>query len=428
MKFHTLLFSCLVYTSTVFAQIPDYVPHAGLVAWYPFSGNTIDSSGNSNNGTAYGCTLTTDRYGRPNSAYYFDGISNYINISSSPSLDINSDITVSAWVKASSYSPVSGISDVVWRGNAVSAHDPYAIYLNGGELKFRRDVNTGTTVDEVGFTSSIVDTAFFHLLVGTYDSHTGYLSIYFDGNLTSQSYLPDVVSYATSSFWNVIGSVDIATTSFFQGTIDDVGIWDRALTPCEVSKLYFSSTTLITRQTLYDSVSLGSMTTLAISDTGGLATYQWQIDSGASYSDIPNSAPFFGANTRELTINPTNRVLLACSYRCIRNGEYCTDTSKPIFLYRNTLTTPCIAIPTDAVNIFPNPTRGSFSISADLSNTAEMKIYFYNITGELLFKDVIAASNGKFEKNYQNVLTTPGTYFLKFISSQFTITKKVVVD
>jgi len=45
----------------------------GLVAYYPFNGNANDESGNGNNGTVYGATLTTDRFGNTNKAYSFDG-------------------------------------------------------------------------------------------------------------------------------------------------------------------------------------------------------------------------------------------------------------------------------------------------------------------------------------------------------------------
>jgi hypothetical protein len=46
----------------------------GLVAHYPFNGNANDESGNGNHGTVHGAKLTQDRFGNPNSAYYFDGI------------------------------------------------------------------------------------------------------------------------------------------------------------------------------------------------------------------------------------------------------------------------------------------------------------------------------------------------------------------
>jgi hypothetical protein len=51
-----------------------------LIAYYPFNGNANDESGNGNNRTVIGATLTTDRFDNPNQAYSFDGVSNYINV------------------------------------------------------------------------------------------------------------------------------------------------------------------------------------------------------------------------------------------------------------------------------------------------------------------------------------------------------------
>ena len=55
------------------AQVPNYVPSNGLVGWWPFNGNANDESGNRNNGTVNGATLTSDRSGNANMAYYFSG-------------------------------------------------------------------------------------------------------------------------------------------------------------------------------------------------------------------------------------------------------------------------------------------------------------------------------------------------------------------
>jgi hypothetical protein len=64
----------------IFSQnIPSYVPKDGLVGYWPFNGNANDESGNGNHGTVNGATLTSDRNGVANSAYSFDGTSNYIN-------------------------------------------------------------------------------------------------------------------------------------------------------------------------------------------------------------------------------------------------------------------------------------------------------------------------------------------------------------
>lgn len=53
---------------------------SGLVAYYPFNGNAIDESGNGNNGAIFGPTLTEDRFGNKNVAFWFDGISTYIKV------------------------------------------------------------------------------------------------------------------------------------------------------------------------------------------------------------------------------------------------------------------------------------------------------------------------------------------------------------
>ena len=73
----------------------------GLVAYYPFNGNANDMSGNGNNGTVDGATLTADRHGKANSAYYFDGQSR-IEVPNSNSLkSMMNDYSISLWTKSS---------------------------------------------------------------------------------------------------------------------------------------------------------------------------------------------------------------------------------------------------------------------------------------------------------------------------------------
>ena len=74
--------------SSLLAQVPAYVPTNGLVGYWPFNGNANDESGNGNHGTVNGATLTTDRNGNANAAYSFDGISNFIEVINSPSINI----------------------------------------------------------------------------------------------------------------------------------------------------------------------------------------------------------------------------------------------------------------------------------------------------------------------------------------------------
>jgi hypothetical protein len=75
-----IIIFCIITICLINTSLSAQIPTNGLVAYYPFNGNANDESGNGNNGIVYGATLTTDRCGNPNSAYYFDGISNYISL------------------------------------------------------------------------------------------------------------------------------------------------------------------------------------------------------------------------------------------------------------------------------------------------------------------------------------------------------------
>src|SRR5271170_1089907 len=89
----SMIVSVLVFLNTI-AQAQSFLTN-GLVAYYPFSGNANDASGNGNNGTVYGASLTTDRLGNSNSAYSFDGIGNYI---STADINLSEEATISVWV------------------------------------------------------------------------------------------------------------------------------------------------------------------------------------------------------------------------------------------------------------------------------------------------------------------------------------------
>ena len=102
MKTMNLTLMLLLFAACAFAQnVPSYVPSNGLVGWWPFNGNANDESGNGNNGTVNGATLTSDRFGNAGKAYSFDGVNDWINMPSgnSTSLNITSNYTVTFWFK-----------------------------------------------------------------------------------------------------------------------------------------------------------------------------------------------------------------------------------------------------------------------------------------------------------------------------------------
>ena len=74
----------------------------GLVAYYPFNGNAKDESGNGHDGDVKGATLANDRNGNSNSAYYFDGADDYINLGNDDDFNFGeSDFSISLWFQTS---------------------------------------------------------------------------------------------------------------------------------------------------------------------------------------------------------------------------------------------------------------------------------------------------------------------------------------
>lgn len=70
-----MLWTSVLFFYPAMAQVPPNVPLNGLIGAWTFSGDATDQSGNGNDGTVYGATLTYDRCGNPNSAYNFAVIS-----------------------------------------------------------------------------------------------------------------------------------------------------------------------------------------------------------------------------------------------------------------------------------------------------------------------------------------------------------------
>ncbi|MDR9488701.1 hypothetical protein, partial [Salibacter sp.] len=91
--FKKLLFFAILILFTLSGNtqtLPPNVPSNGLIAWYPFNGNANDESTFNNDGVpSGGVALTTDRFGNSNSAYYFDGVDDFIEVDTTNNLLFN---------------------------------------------------------------------------------------------------------------------------------------------------------------------------------------------------------------------------------------------------------------------------------------------------------------------------------------------------
>jgi hypothetical protein len=429
-----ILVLLLVASAKSGAQLPAYLPSYGLVAWFPFTGNAVDSTGNGHNGTLYGPTMAKGRYGTPNSAYQFNGTSNYIYIPpgtlvQEQSVDITASLTISAWVKSYNYF-FSSQQQIYWRGDATPAHDPHMLYLNGGQVRIRRDIDPGATVTEVGSSLSGLDTN-YHLFTGTYDSATSMMCMYVDGILKTKNYLPGLQTYPTSTMYNYIGAVDGGTWQFFYGFIDELGIWRRALSACEVAALYYSVPNIITAHPGNDTVTAGGTATFAVSVSAPAPTYQWQVNAGSGFVNLSNTPPYSGVYTATLTVSPATTSLSGNLYRCSISSDSClnrfSDSSKLIVAPSTVEILPLAA--TVNISVAPNPNAGTFSIIAHAPHNEELFVEVTDVAGKVLQKEELFPVNGQIKKEVSlNRDIAGGIYLLRVRSMSTNEVFRIIVE
>lgn len=227
-------------SSNAFAQtIPTYIPLNGLVAWWPFNGNAIDESVNSNDGTVNGPTLIADRYGNSSSAYLWNSSPDKIIVASNSQTQLTDTFTVSVWIM-----PINGTY-----GSGPNYHAIVEKWGSGGDASYLMGLRPNgipffSTHDGPSTTgldaSQIIPQNVWSNIVFTLSNDTGHL--YINGVLDTAR-----TGMANPLLMNndlIFGSNDSYNGGWagdaFEGIIDDIGMWDRALSPNEVLTVYQS--------------------------------------------------------------------------------------------------------------------------------------------------------------------------------------------
>ncbi|MGP8199281.1 MAG: LamG domain-containing protein [Limisphaerales bacterium] len=229
------LFGIVTITLGVVFQIHAQDPFTnGLVAYYPFNENANDMSGNGNDGTVDGATLIEDRSGNPNSAYSFDGVDDQIEVANSASISPSNALTVAAWIL-----PLAYEDDKHCVSKGMNENYTYRSYSLQGPW------SDGTWHAVVSFAAGEVTTAsssmaalgqWSHVLM-SYDGTA--VNLYVNGQLSAAQ--PASGPINQTSWGLLIGSHHFDAGSpdyWFNGDIDDVRIYNRALPSNEVQQLY----------------------------------------------------------------------------------------------------------------------------------------------------------------------------------------------
>ena len=309
----------------------DYVAgsndNSGLVAWYPFNGNTNDESGNGNNGIPEGESkppvLTSDRFGFPNSAYEFGGYynKNWIRIPNSPSMKLTNQLSVSVWFCQCSFAGMNGYG----------AFDPNGYHIlfskAGDGIAAKPGFWSGITTDKngvlnlylgnknaygyaVNFTGNATINCFdpcewIHLAVVVNNDR---MQMYFNGKLQLDKAIDPAVFTVANGENFFIGRMDQGIWYPFNGKIDDLSFYNKALTQAEVLclmgdyKSSYSGNNTIT----FDSIKVQNIKcseagkgSIAVYPNPDNAPYKFSLNGGATYQD---NGIFSGLNKGKYSI------------------------------------------------------------------------------------------------------------------------------
>ncbi|MDP2668785.1 MAG: LamG domain-containing protein [bacterium] len=217
--------------------------NSGLVGYWSFDGKDMagvtayDRSGQNNNGTlspppAGGGPARA--IGKIGQGLSFDGVNDWVTVGNPSSLRITGDITVSAWIK---FNGGTGEKDLVakWHDNP-SAQLSFLLYLKSTDHSIRFIIRDNAAQFKEGISATLVQSGVWYHVVGRHQQ--GVVKVFVNGvpDGTTQT-TNGTITDSTASV--TIGANDDTVTPLpFPGTIDDVRVYNRALSSDEIKRLY----------------------------------------------------------------------------------------------------------------------------------------------------------------------------------------------
>lgn len=426
-KNYLKIFVALVFATNVMAQnIPSYVPKDGLVGWWPFNGNANDESGNGNHGMVNGAMLTTDRYGKVNSAYSFGG-------SKKSSIDIKStlnyaDFSFSFWYFATD---TTNNSLIDWRN--ISNDKPllnFTFDKFGSLLSRLRD---DSNYNEINLITKFITANKWNLITFTFSK--GVMNIYLNGVLNN-------TNLYTQSKWSLnylqLGNNYYDQSWFYSGKLDDISTYNRALTDQEVKQLYEGCTKETATSSNFNSVVYTTNASLNLKATPAEGTFSGVAVENNSFNPSKGK---LGKNQVKYTFKNSTGCADSTNFEMIlvdTLGNKCTETIYDTIKVKEStydtlkikiqLTTGIKAGQLASMNVFPNPTSDVLIIEA--SDVAALNGYSYkmvDLQGKQVYKELVTKS--KTEISLKSI-GAKGVYILHVLDAQGVSieNKKIVLE
>jgi DNA-directed RNA polymerase subunit RPC12/RpoP len=199
----------------------------GLIAYYPLNGNANDASGNKNDGRVVGASPCKDRFGKANSAFSFNGMDNYISFESVPLKKLD-NCSLSAWINPASIDQDSMAVCMGYDDGRIG--NGFEFGISGGDRHGSQlyGILGGVVWIDSGYAFPQPNAWYYIVMLRT----GGVTKFYVNGIQTAntESRTPSVPKAFT------IGSA--TGIRFFNGMIDDVRIYNRAISGYEIREDY----------------------------------------------------------------------------------------------------------------------------------------------------------------------------------------------
>ena len=235
---HILTFAALVFATTCFAQVPDYVPADGLVAWYPFDGSLIDASGMVGEGVASGTSFGLDRWSNEGSALQVvSGSFANLGMQDQLTLSPEDNLTIAMWSHPDSQENLSVTK--YQNGNGSGSSWFVRDGFESGVRVFGNGTSGTPNEDQWYQTCPNITDGWSHIVV-VFEG--GSVTLWVNGTLICQTTMP--VSTSTQSQPVLVGRSNCTNGSacnHSEGRIDDLGFWNRALSGEEALQLFLGA-------------------------------------------------------------------------------------------------------------------------------------------------------------------------------------------
>jgi hypothetical protein len=352
---------------SLFAQnVPNYVPTNGLVGWWPFNGNANDLSGNGNNGTVNNAALTADRDGVAGSAYEFNGnpsefiSTNYYGIFGS------NPRTITFWAALDNSADMTAIS--------------YGSNNNGQRFTCGFNYSSpGVTAGIAQASATYAPTSpltgwnhFAFVYEPVFGSNVTSIKVYQNGqvlnNLIHSGYTNILLNTASGSPLSIGKNLNTLYQAPFDGKIDDVGFWSRALSQQEIDLLFVAcNDSIIYNPQNFTAYSSPGWANFKCKSTDTSATFQWQQNNGTGWTNLTNFGIFSGTNSDSLVINGITGAMNNYGYRCLVTGcESDTSETATLFVSNGVSLNEGTL---DALTLSPNPTSGIVRFNQPIEGT-----------------------------------------------------------